>query len=114
MLTHWARDRKRGPTLPLEEVIRLQTSRTAALYGLHDRGVLAVGKKADVNVIDFNGLRLHAPEMLYDLPGGARRLVQRTDGYLATIVSGTPIFENGVASGALPGRLIRRRTAIAA
>lgn len=113
MLTHWARDRKRGPTLPLEEVIRLQTTRTAALYGLHDRGVLAVGKKADVNVIDFDGLRLHAPEMLYDLPGGARRLVQRADGYLATIVSGTPIFENGVASGALPGRLIRRRSAIA-
>ncbi len=107
MLTHWARDRKRGPTLPLEEVIKMQTSRTSSLFGLNDRGMLAEGKKADINVIDFEGMRLHAPEMLYDFPGKARHLVQRADGYIATVVSGVPIFENGEATGALPGALIR-------
>lgn len=107
MLTHWARDRKRGPTLPVEEVIKLQTSRTATIFGLTDRGVIAQGKKADLNVIDFEGMRLHAPEMLYDFPCNARRLVQRADGYIATLVAGHPIFENGRATGAMPGALIR-------
>ena len=107
MLTHWARDRKRGPTLPLEDVIRLQTSRPASIFGLGDRGVLAPGKKADINVIDFKNMRLRAPEMLYDFPCNARRLVQRADGYVATVVSGEPIFENGKATGAMPGTLIR-------
>ena len=107
MLTHWARDRKRGPTMPLAEVIKLQTSRNASIFGLNDRGVLAAGKKADLNVIDFEGMRLHSPEMLYDFPCKARRLVQRCDGYIATVVSGQPIFENGVATGAMPGALIR-------
>ncbi len=107
MLTHWARDRRRGPTLKLEDVIRLQTSRTASIFGLNDRGVLATGKKADLNVIDFAGMRLRPPEMLYDFPGKARRLVQRADGYIATVVSGEPIFENGSATGAMPGALIR-------
>ncbi|MSQ71194.1 MAG: D-aminoacylase [Betaproteobacteria bacterium] len=107
MLTHWARDRKRGPTLPLEEAVRMQTSSTASFFGINDRGVLAQGRKADLNVIDFAGLALRAPEMVRDLPGNAKRLVQKADGYLATVVSGVPIFENGNATGAMPGRLIR-------
>ncbi len=107
MLAHWARDRKRGPTMPLEEAVRLQTSRTAAFFGLSDRGVLAPGKKADLNLIDFDRLRLCAPEMVHDLPGKAKRLVQRAEGYVATVVSGVPVFENGEATGAMPGALIR-------
>src|SRR5437660_1700726 len=84
MLTHWARDRTRGPRLPLEVVVRKMTSDTAALYGLHDRGEVRAGLKADLNVIDFDGLHLRLPEMVHDLPAGARRLVQRADGYVAT------------------------------
>ncbi len=107
MLTHWARDRKRGPTIPLEQVVKFQTGDAAAFYGLGDRGVLAVGKKADLNIIDHAALHLHAPEMRYDQPAGAPRLVQRADGYIATILSGVPVHENGEATGDLPGRLIR-------
>lgn len=107
MLTHWTRDRKRGPTIPIEEAVRLQTSSTAAFFGMNDRGVLAPGKKADLNVIDVTQLRLGAPEMVHDLPGDAKRLVQRARGYIATVVSGIPIFENGEATGAMPGKLIR-------
>ena len=80
LLTHWVRDRTRGERIPLEHAVRLQTGNTAAVYGLHDRGTLAVGKKGDVNVIDLDALRLHAPEMVFDLPAGGRRLVQRVDG----------------------------------
>jgi N-acyl-D-aspartate/D-glutamate deacylase len=107
MLVHWVRDRKRGEKLPLEFVIEKLTRGTARLYGLLDRGVLAPGYKADVNLIDFEHVALHRPEMAYDLPGGARRLLQRADGYVATLVSGEAIMENGVATGALPGRLVR-------
>jgi N-acyl-D-aspartate/D-glutamate deacylase len=107
MLTHWARDRKRGPKLALEEVVRAQTSTTAAFYGLQDRGMLHPGLKADVNVIDFDRLRLHAPEMQYDLPADGRRLMQRVEGYAATIVSGEITLENDQATGTLPGKLIR-------
>jgi N-acyl-D-aspartate/D-glutamate deacylase len=107
LLTHWVRDRTRGPRLPLEFVVKRQTSETADFFGFHDRGRLAVGRKADVNVIDFEGLRLHHPEMIYDLPAGGRRLVQRVDGYDMTICSGVPIFERGEATGAKPGRLVR-------
>ncbi len=107
MLTHWARDRSRGPRLPLELMVKRQTSETAHFFGFKDRGVLAPGLKADVNVIDYEGMRLHIPEVRYDLPAGGRRLVQRVDGYVATIVSGVPIFENGVFTGALPGKLVR-------
>ena len=107
MLSHWARDRTRGPKLPLEQVVRAQTSHTAALFGLNDRGRLAPGLKADINVIDFDDLQLSAPEMVYDLPAGGRRLVQRARGYNATVVAGVPIFEDGEATGALPGKLIR-------
>ena len=107
MLSYWARDRTRGPRLGLEDAIRLQTSGTADAYGLRDRGRLAPGFKADLNLIDFGGLHLHAPEMTCDLPAGGRRLVQRADGYMATVVSGEPTYIGGEATGALPGRLIR-------
>ena len=106
-LTHWARDRVRGARLPLEWVVRRLTSDNAAAIGLHDRGILAPGYKADVNVIDFDRLMVHAPEVLYDLPAGGRRLVQRIEGYAATIVSGVPVYRNGEATGELPGRLVR-------
>jgi N-acyl-D-aspartate/D-glutamate deacylase len=83
------------------------TSDTARLYGLGDRGVLAPGYKADVNVIDFDRLNLRLPELVFDLPGGARRLVQRADGYVATVVSGEVTFRDGEPTGARPGRLVR-------
>jgi N-acyl-D-amino-acid deacylase len=107
LLTHWVRDRTRGPRLPLEYVVHRQTRHTAALYGFGDRGLLAPGMLADVNVIDFDALCLRAPEMVYDLPASARRLVQRADGYRATVKSGQVIFRDGEPTGALPGRLLR-------
>ncbi len=107
MLTHWVRDRARGPRLPLEFVVKRQTSETADFFGFHDRGRLAPGLKADVNVIEFDRLRLHHPELVHDLPAGGKRLVQRVDGYAATIVGGVPIFEHGEDTGARPGRLVR-------
>jgi N-acyl-D-amino-acid deacylase len=107
MLAHWVRDRTRGPRLRLESVVKQLTSETADFYGFHDRGRLQPGKKADVNVIDFDGLYLHAPKMIFDLPAGGRRLVQHVDGYDMTICSGTPIFEKGQETGARPGKLVR-------
>ncbi len=107
LLTHWARDRTRGERIPLEQAVRLQTGNTAAEYGLTDRGTLEPGKKADLNLIDFDALRLHAPEMVFDLPAGGRRLVQRVDGYRATIVAGEVTFEHGEPTGARPGGLVR-------
>ena len=90
-------------------MVKRQTSETADFFGFHDRGRLAVGKKADVNVIDYAALRLHIPEVRYDLPMNGRRLVQRVDGYRNTFVSGASTFENGVYTGATPGRLVRAR-----
>jgi len=107
MLMHWVRDRSRGEKLPLEMVVKRQTSETADFFGFRDRGRLAVGKKADVNVIDFENMRLHIPEVRYDLPMNGRRLVQRVDGYRHTFTSGVSTFENGVYTGATPGRLVR-------
>jgi N-acyl-D-amino-acid deacylase len=107
LLTHWARDRRRGERLPLEHLVRRQTHDTAVLYGLHDRGTLAPGMKADVNLIDLDALALAAPEMVFDLPARGRRLVQRARGYRATIVRGAVVAEEGEATGALPGRLVR-------
>jgi N-acyl-D-amino-acid deacylase len=108
MLTHWGRDRKRGPGLPLEYMVKRQTSETADFFGFHDRGRLQPGKRADINLIDFERLRLHAPEVVNDLPAGGKRLVQRAEGYEATLVAGTPVFEKGEHTGAKPGRLVRR------
>ncbi|MBO0736724.1 MAG: amidohydrolase family protein, partial [Alphaproteobacteria bacterium] len=108
MLTHWARDRQRGPGLPLEFIVKRQTSETADFFGFHDRGRLVPGKRADINVIDFARLRLRAPEVVNDLPAGGKRLVQRVEGYVTTLVAGTPVFERGEHTGATPGRLVRR------
>ena len=107
MLTHWARDRSRGQQLPLETVVHLQTRRTAELYGFGDRGLLAPGYLADVNVIDHAALRLEAPEMVYDLPASGKRLIQRARGYVATVKSGTVVREHDEATGERPGRLLR-------
>ncbi len=107
LLSHWARDRVRGPRLPVEWVIRKMTRDTAQLYGLGDRGVVAPGKRADLNVIDFARLELALPEVAHDLPAGARRLIQRARGYEATIVSGEVTFREGAHTGVLPGRLVR-------
>ncbi len=107
LMTYFARDRRRGPRLPIEFAVKLHTRDTAVLYGLADRGLLAPGMKADVNLIDFDNLRMGAPEMVYDLPAGGRRLVQHVAGYKYTIASGEVIFQDGEASGAMPGKLIR-------
>jgi len=107
MLTHWTRDRKRGEKLPLEAVVAGQTRRTAELYGMTDRGQLAPGLLADVNVIDYDRLRLSPPRMVFDLPASGRRLVQSAEGYVATLKRGEPIFESGEPTGALPGTLLR-------
>jgi N-acyl-D-amino-acid deacylase len=109
LLTHWARDRRRGAMLPLETVVRRLTRDPAELYGFHDRGVIAPGKKADLNLIDHRRLRLAHPEQVNDLPGGAGRLVQRAEGYVATFVSGTQVLDHDEMTGALPGRLVRGR-----
>ena len=106
-LTHWVRDRARGPRLPLEWMVQQQTSRTADYFGFTDRGRLKPGLKADINVIDMDLLRLHRPELIFDLPAGGRRLIQRVDRYRATLVSGVPIHEHGEETGARPGRLVR-------
>lgn len=107
MLTHWARDRRRGPGLPLEFLVKKQTRDTALAYGLADRGLLAPGLRADFNLIDFAALGACAPELVYDLPAGGRRLVQRAVGYRHTFVAGVETFADGKATGAVPGRLVR-------
>jgi N-acyl-D-aspartate/D-glutamate deacylase len=107
MLTHWTRDRSRGARLPLPWVIKAQSADTARAVGLLDRGVLAPGYRADINVIDYAQLTLPAPELVSDLPAGGKRLLQRAQGYVATIVRGEVVYERGEPTGALPGRLIR-------
>lgn len=107
MLTHWSRDRSRGEKLPLEWVVKRMTNDTAELYGLGDRGTLEVGKKGDVNVIDYDALQLEPPQAVHDLPTEAMRLIQKSRGYVATIVSGEVISRDGEETGARPGQLIR-------
>jgi N-acyl-D-amino-acid deacylase len=107
MLVHWGRDRHRGPRLPVEHLVKRQTSETADFFGLSDRGRLVPGLRADVNLIDFDRLRLHKPELVHDMPACGRRFVQRVDGYEATLAAGIPIFERGEHTGAMPGRLVR-------
>ena len=106
LLTHWARDRDHG-RLTVEEAVHKMTQATARLYGLGDRGVLAPGYVGDANVIDFDRLQLRRPELVSDLPGGASRLVQQAEGYLATIKGGTRTFVGGEDTGARPGALLR-------
>jgi N-acyl-D-aspartate/D-glutamate deacylase len=107
MLTHWVRDRSRGERLDLATVVAKQTSMTAAMIGLSDRGRLAPGLKADLNVIDLEALTLHAPKMAFDLPAGGKRLLQTAEGYRHTFVSGVEVYADGEHTGALPGRLVR-------
>ena len=106
LLTHWGRDRPQG-RFDLAWLVKRQTSDTARAVGLLDRGVIAPGMKADLNVIDMAKLGLSAPVMSADLPAGGKRLLQRASGYVATIVSGVAVYRDGQATGALPGRLVR-------
>ncbi|MFO1415268.1 MAG: amidohydrolase family protein [Burkholderiales bacterium] len=108
LLMHWTRDRPRGGRLPIEEAVRRQTLEPAAAVGLRDRGMLARGYKGDLNVIDMTRLALARPRIVRDLPAGGRRLAQRAEGYVATVVAGEVTYRDGEATGALPGRLVRR------
>jgi len=107
LLTHWTRDRSRGEKLSIPFVVAAQSRKTALSIGLHDRGLIAPGYKADVNVIDYDRLHLHPPKVHYDLPVGGRRLLQQVDGYNTTIVSGVVTQREGTATGARPGKLVR-------
>ena len=107
MLSYYVRDRERGHRLKLEDVVKMQTFDTARCVGLEDRGTLEVGMKADLNLIDFETLQLESPQIIYDLPAGGRRMFQGASGYIATIVNGEIIMENGKHTGAVPGALIR-------
>jgi N-acyl-D-aspartate/D-glutamate deacylase len=107
LLTHWTRDRGRGSLFPVSWAIKRLAADNAAAIGLGDRGLLRAGMKADINILDYDNLRLRRPEIVYDLPAGGKRLLQRTDGFDATIVSGAVVYRHGEATGALPGRLIR-------
>jgi len=106
-LSHWARDRSAGNKIPLELIIRKQTKDTAETYGLFDRGEIKTGMIADINIIDFEKLNVSLPKMIFDLLKGGKRLVQEYFGYLATIKSGEVVYENGQATGTLPGQVIR-------
>jgi N-acyl-D-aspartate/D-glutamate deacylase len=107
MMTHWGRDRSRGPKLGIETLVKKLTSETADFFGFKDRGRLAPGLRADVNLIDFAKLEMGMPEVVSDLPAGGARLIQRAQGYVATVCAGVPTFERGVHTGALPGKLVR-------
>jgi N-acyl-D-aspartate/D-glutamate deacylase len=107
LLCHWGRDRRPGRLLPLASLVREQSYETARLYGLSDRGQLLPGLKADLNLIDFDRLKVRPPRMACDFPAGGKRLVQHAEGYRVTIVSGAVTFEDGEHTGALPGRLAR-------
>ncbi|MGB3739856.1 MAG: D-aminoacylase [Pontixanthobacter sp.] len=107
MLEHWVRDRSRGDRITIENAIKRQCRDTAMLYGLEDRGVIAPGYLADINIIDFGAIKLGKPWLAFDLPAGGKRLLQKADGYVATIKNGTVTFRNGEWTGATPGGLIR-------
>ena len=107
LIQHWGRDRDRGEKFPLESLIKMQTFDTSQLLGINDRGLLVEGLKADINIIDFDNLSIHEPEIVNDLPAGGRRLVQKASGYSYTIVSGEVAFKDGEATGKLNGQLIR-------
>jgi N-acyl-D-aspartate/D-glutamate deacylase len=108
MLTHWTRDRSRGPRLPLEHVVHRQSLATARTFGLDDRGSVEAGKRADLNLIDYDALGFDMPTMAYDLPANGKRLVQRATGYVATFVAGVQTVDHDEFTGELPGRLLRR------
>ncbi|WP_293675995.1 amidohydrolase family protein [uncultured Phenylobacterium sp.] len=106
-LVHWTRDRTRGPKLSVEHMIKGQCRDTAETVGLYDRGLLIPGYRADLNVIDYDRLKLKAPQVVYDLPTGGRRLIQKAEGYTATIVAGQTTYRDGTPTDVLPGRLLR-------
>jgi N-acyl-D-aspartate/D-glutamate deacylase len=107
LMTHWVRDRQRGPRLQLEKMVQRQTRKTAELYGLTDRGLIAPGLRADLNLIDFEALTFDMPEMVYDFPANGRRLVQHAKGYVGTFVNGIQTVANDEFTGAMPGKLLR-------
>jgi N-acyl-D-aspartate/D-glutamate deacylase len=107
MLEHWVKGRRRGARISLEQAIKRQCRDTAVLYGLEDRGVIAPGYLADLNVIDLDRLKLGKPWLAFDLPAGGRRLLQKAEGYVATIKSGVVTFKGGAWTGEAPGGLIR-------
>ncbi len=107
LLTHWTRDRTRGPKMSVEWAVKRLSADNADALGLGDRGRIAAGQRADLNIIDYEALSVSAPEVVYDLPAGGRRLIQRVAGYVATIVAGQAVMRDGVPTGALPGRLVR-------
>jgi N-acyl-D-aspartate/D-glutamate deacylase len=106
LMTHWARDRERG-RIPLERIIQMQAHDTSRFIGLNDRGLLESGRRADINIIDFDNLALLHPTMLKDLPAGGQRLMQYANGYVATLVAGEIIAKDGKLTDARPGRLVR-------
>jgi N-acyl-D-aspartate/D-glutamate deacylase len=106
VLTYWTRDRQ-GERLPLAGAIKMLSHDSARAIGLLDRGVLKPGYRADINVIDYDGMKLHAPKISYDLPAGGRRIRQPADGYTATVVGGTITYRDGTPTGKFPGRLVR-------
>jgi N-acyl-D-aspartate/D-glutamate deacylase len=110
-LMHWVRDRTRGPRLPVEHIVHKQTNNNAVLYGMHDRGSLELGKRADLNLIDLDNLSLGALGVHRDLPAGGSRILQSASGYLATFVNGVRTRENDADTGARPGRLVRTNIA---
>jgi N-acyl-D-aspartate/D-glutamate deacylase len=107
LLAHWGRDRSRGERIPLETLVKMQTADTANLVGLGDRGRIAPGLRADLNLIDWDVLSLEPPKMAFDLPTGGKRLIQKARGYRKTFVAGEIICENGKLTGVRPGRLVR-------
>jgi N-acyl-D-aspartate/D-glutamate deacylase len=107
VMTHWVRDRTRGEKIPVEFAVKRMTKDTADLYGLSDRGTVEPGKRADLNIIDHENMRLEPPEMIHDLPAGGRRFMQRAHGYLRTMVAGVDVIRDDEVTGELPGRLIR-------
>jgi N-acyl-D-aspartate/D-glutamate deacylase len=107
LLTHWVRDRQRGPRLRLETMVARQTRKTAELYGLLDRGLIAPGLRADLNLIDYEALSFDMPKMVYDFPANGRRLVQHAKGYVGTWVNGVQTIAHDEFTGALPGQLLR-------
>ena len=107
LMLHYGRDRSRGEKLDIEWLVKRQTADTAALVGLDDRGAIKEGMRADINLIDWSAMQLQPPEILFDLPAGGKRLVQRVDGYRMTLVAGEAVCENGEPTGTFPGKLVR-------
>ncbi len=106
LLSYWVRERERG-TMPFETAVKILTSEPARMYGMRDRGVIEVGYKADLNVVDPDAIAPRAIEVVHDLPAGAKRVLQRTDGFVATLVNGEVVQRNGDDTGARPGRVVR-------